>query len=305
MESRHFLLLIIFSLAFFCADAQDIIQKRSGEEIQAVVVDITPGVVKYRKFEKQDGPIYSIARGEVEQIRYESGKIIFFEEEVPAEDSPAGKDIPVHQKPSPTIGWHIGLGASDLYGDIMGHNIQFASALGAAFTLPAGRNNSIMAEVDLLSLGCGLDDFSYYESDSSLVEFSKLRQDMGYISLLLTDRYFFNSGRNYYLEGGFYASFLMNASISGEANITDTLGVVTSGTLEDTMLDLYKAYDLGLAAGLGGRIPLDKKNKWHLTAGARFYYGLTNIADFLPDYRESNIFGMVFVGVDIPTRSSD
>lgn len=305
MGSRYFLLLMLFCFTALFADAQDIIRKHSGEEIPAIVVDITPGVVKYRKFEKQIGPIYSIARSKVESILYESGKFIVFEDEAPAELPPAGNDFPVQQKPSPTIGWHIGLGASDLYGDIMGNSMQFATALGAAFTLPVGRNNALMLEADLLSLGCGLEDFSYYESDSSLVEFSKLRQDMGYISLLLSDRFFFNNGRNYYIEGGFYASFLMNASISGEASITDTLGVVTNGALEDTMLDLYKSYDLGLAAGLGGRIPLDKKNKWHLTAGARFYYGLTNIAEFLPDYSESNIYGMIFVGVDIPTRSSD
>jgi hypothetical protein len=59
---------------------------------------------------------------------------------------------------------------------------------------------------------------------------------------------------------------------------------------------------------MGGRIPLDKNNKWHLTAGVRFYYGLTNIADIqipgFESYSEYNIFGLVFVGVDIATRSS-
>ena len=312
MGTRIFLLLLIMVLAVVSAGAQDIIHKKTGEEVPAIVVDVSPGVIKYKKPEKPNGPVFSIAREQVDRIVYESGKVVYFaqEEDEEAEAEPSEKEeISKAGKTSPVLGWHLGMGASSIYGDIEGSKIQLASTLGATFTLPVGQNNSILLGLDILSLGCGLDDIDYTDpSDSSRIVLSKLREDLGYVSLLLMDRFFLNPNRNYYVEGGFYASFLMAGTITGEGVITDTLGMVTSGAIEETLVDIYKSYDIGLSIGFGGRIPLDKKNKWHLTAGARFYYGLTNIADIqipgFESYSESNIFGLVFIGVDIATKSS-
>jgi len=308
MNIRALLFLLIFFTGVFSAGAQDVIHKYTGETIEAVVTDISPGVIKYRKYDQQQGPVYSIAREQVEKIVYKSGKIITFEKSEPLEELPDSIMILNLSKPSPTFGWHIGLGGSNLYGDISGNKMQFASAIGASFTIPIGRTNTILLGADILSLGCKLDDMDYIRVDSVRVVITDANEDLAYISLLVMDRVFLNENRNYYLEGGAYGSFLTNASWSGSAEITDTLGVVTSGNFEEPLLEFYKLFDFGIAAGIGGRIPLDKKGKWHLTAGVRFYYGLSNIVDAsnltgFEDYSESNMFGLFFIGADIPTKT--
>ncbi len=308
MRIRALLFIFILFLTALSVQAQDVIHKYSGETIEAVVIDISPGVIKYKKYAQQNGPVFSIAREQVEKVVYENGKTITFEKSEPRKE-PLEKDPDLNPaKPSPTFGWHIGFGISNLYGDIEGGRMQLASAIGATFTLPVGRRNTIMFGADILSLGCRLEDIDITFDDGSRLVITDANEDLGYISLLVLDKYFFNENHNYFLEGGVYGSFLMNATAAGNAEITDTLGVVTSGAFEDRLDEFYKPYDIGLALGIGGRLPLDKNKKWHLSIGARFYYGLTNLVDAanlvgFDDYRESNIYGIVFVGVDIPTKS--
>lgn len=290
------------------AEGQDRIIKYDGETIEAIIVDIAPGVVKYRKYEQPQGPVFSVALSQVEKVVYEQGKTVVFSRPEQEKIQPGPEDRMVPQKPSPVFGWHIGFGASNLYGDISGNNIQLASAIGVSFSLPLGNNNFLMAEADVLSLGCRFDNMDITLNDGTRLVITEANEDLGYISLFVADHYFLNRDRNFFIEGGLYGSFLISATSSGNAEITDTAGIIISGAFDDDLLYFYKTYDFGLTAGLGGRIPLDKKGKWHLTALARFSYGLTNIADVgLPGfegYRESNIFGLIFVGVDIPTRPS-
>lgn len=302
--------LLIFCLLLalgFVSSAQDIIQKHTGETIEATIVDISPGVIKYTKFNDPQGPVYSISRDQVAQIIYADGRVRHLEKDEDLEKLPEESPPQEMIRPSPTFGWHIGIGASSIFGDIIGAKAKLASAVGVEFHIPFGKNNGVLLGADVLSLGCNIEDFSYVQDDGTRVEVTNATQDFGYISALVADRFFLNSNKNYYLEGGFYASFLMSAFFLGDAEVTDTTGLVTSGSFNDELYDFYKAYDLGLLAGFGGRIPLGESKKWHLVAGARFYYGLTNLWDFeFPaNYSESNIFGFVFVGVDIPTRTKD
>lgn len=307
MIFRVFLCISILLLACSQMDAQDIIHKHNGETIEAFIVDLSPGVIKYRKFDKPQGSIYSIARDQVEKIVYQNGKVVAFDEEEVKEE-PLDKDPEINiEKPSPTFGWHIGLGPGSLYGDIQLSKPKLVTDIGASFTLPMGRNNTLLLGANILSLGCGIEDHDFLDQDTSRWVITNSSEDLGYLGILVTDRYFLNSKHNYYIEGGGYASLLVNASIEGEAEITDINGMVISGVIEESLVEFYKAYDFGLVVGLGGRIPLDKINKWHLTVGARFYYGLTNIVEpnipGLEDYHESNIFGFFFVGADIPTKT--
>ena len=68
------LLLLTFSLltVFFC-NAQDIITKKSGEDIQSKILEIGQDEVKYKKFEFQEGPTYTLLKSEIFLIRYENG----------------------------------------------------------------------------------------------------------------------------------------------------------------------------------------------------------------------------------------
>ncbi len=76
-------LLIIALSAIFSAKAQDVIIKRTGDEIKAKITELGTETLKYKKWEKQDGADYVIKKSEVLMIRYEDGtKDIFPKESV-------------------------------------------------------------------------------------------------------------------------------------------------------------------------------------------------------------------------------
>ncbi len=69
--------LIAISLFFISlpntVSAQDIITLKSGEEISAKVTDIEQTVIRYRKFDNQTGPVYTVEKKDVFMIKYENG----------------------------------------------------------------------------------------------------------------------------------------------------------------------------------------------------------------------------------------
>jgi hypothetical protein len=75
---KQLFLLSTIVLCSMCANAQDIIIKKNGDEVKSKVVEITNDAIKYRKWENQDGPIYSIDKAEVFKIKYENGQNDFF-----------------------------------------------------------------------------------------------------------------------------------------------------------------------------------------------------------------------------------
>lgn len=310
MGNRILTFIILLLFAGLSAGAQDIILKKTGEEIKAIVVDVSPGVVKYKKFENQQGPIFAIAREQVDKIIYQSGKAQDFEEETPEPITPMSEEqAMMPAKASPILGFHMGFGASNLKGEITGSKTQLASTLGATFQFPVGNYFSFLLGIDLLSIGCGFEDIDYIDhTDSSRIVITNAREDLGYFSLILLPRVYLNKKRNFFVEGGVYGSVLFGATMSGEAEITYASGEVESGAFSDEINNFYKVFDFGVAAGGGGRIPIGKKGKWHITAGARMYWGLSNIIDTdipgFENYTEFNIYGLVFVGADLQLGKS-
>jgi len=73
---RYFVKLIAVILTLFtvvCANAQDIIIKKNGEEIQAKVEEVGTTEVKYRKFGNEASPLYAVLKSELFMIKYENG----------------------------------------------------------------------------------------------------------------------------------------------------------------------------------------------------------------------------------------
>lgn len=69
-------LLIIIALGFVkIADAQDVIVKKDGTTIESKVTKITSMEVEYKKWSNIDGPVYTIDKEEVAQIKYQNGDI--------------------------------------------------------------------------------------------------------------------------------------------------------------------------------------------------------------------------------------
>lgn len=72
-----FLLLLSAASALF---GQDIITKKDGTDIQARISEVGVNDVKYKKFNNQDGPSYTIAKSDILMITYENGERDVFAE---------------------------------------------------------------------------------------------------------------------------------------------------------------------------------------------------------------------------------
>ncbi len=73
MQTKLFytIFLLLSSLITFC---QDIIIKKDKTELKAKVIEIGDDKIKYKKWELQDGPLYSINKTEVFMIIYMNGQ---------------------------------------------------------------------------------------------------------------------------------------------------------------------------------------------------------------------------------------
>ena len=66
------IILIIFLLPIFTL-AQDNIVLKNGEDINAKILEINESVIKYKKYDNQEGPIYTILKKEIFFIKYPNG----------------------------------------------------------------------------------------------------------------------------------------------------------------------------------------------------------------------------------------
>jgi hypothetical protein len=76
--------LLLLFITFLQAHAQDVIVKNDKSEIKAKVLEIDDVNVKYKQWDFQDGPTYSVRKNEVFMILYKNGKRETFEQSAPA-----------------------------------------------------------------------------------------------------------------------------------------------------------------------------------------------------------------------------
>lgn len=75
------LLIIFLALApLVVCQAQDVLIKRNGDELEVKVQEITLEEVKYKRFDNLEGPIISVAKADVFMIKYENGTKELFKE---------------------------------------------------------------------------------------------------------------------------------------------------------------------------------------------------------------------------------
>jgi len=82
---KHSLLSLLTFLLTNVLWGQDTIIMRNGEEVRAKVQEISATEIKYKKFDNQNGPLYSVFKTEVFVIKYENGNKDVFSS---SEDSP-------------------------------------------------------------------------------------------------------------------------------------------------------------------------------------------------------------------------
>ncbi len=90
------LLIVSFTLLVHFSIAQDVIVMKNGDELNAVVLEVGTESVKYKKYDNQQGPTYSIDKADVFMIRYENGSKDVFntQKEEPKKDEPDARPFP-------------------------------------------------------------------------------------------------------------------------------------------------------------------------------------------------------------------
>jgi len=79
---KKVILILVAVIGFgFIANAQDVILKKDGSEIEAKVLEITDQQIKYKNFDFQDGPVRNINISEVFVIIYQNGQKEVFNKE--------------------------------------------------------------------------------------------------------------------------------------------------------------------------------------------------------------------------------
>jgi hypothetical protein len=60
-------------MSVLSASAQDVLVKKSGEEIKVKVIEVGIHEIKYKMFDNPDGPVFVMKKDELLKIRYENG----------------------------------------------------------------------------------------------------------------------------------------------------------------------------------------------------------------------------------------
>ncbi|OFX88722.1 MAG: hypothetical protein A2W99_04440 [Bacteroidetes bacterium GWF2_33_16] len=80
MKSKLLLLTLLFFGLCNSIFAQDILLLKNGDELKVIVSEVSLDVIKYKKFENPDGPLYLIEKEKVAMITYKNGSKDVFSE---------------------------------------------------------------------------------------------------------------------------------------------------------------------------------------------------------------------------------
>lgn len=71
---KKLLLILVIITSSLTATAQDVIVKKDGSTILSKVVEIRTTEIKYKKWNNQNGPMYTVDKNDVQIINYENGE---------------------------------------------------------------------------------------------------------------------------------------------------------------------------------------------------------------------------------------
>lgn len=86
---RKLLLTLILALsASVYASAHDVIVKLNGEQIQAMVIEVSDSTVKFKRMDDPNGPVYVFNTSDIQYISYENGRVEVYNEARPEPKEP-------------------------------------------------------------------------------------------------------------------------------------------------------------------------------------------------------------------------
>lgn len=90
---KNITFLIITFLTINNCFSQDIITKKSGDDIKAKILEVGISEIKYKNFDNQDGPTYSLLKQDILIIRYQNGTKDIFNQETFASNSLSNNEL--------------------------------------------------------------------------------------------------------------------------------------------------------------------------------------------------------------------
>ncbi len=206
--------------------------------------------------------------------------------------------------PSPLVEVWGGMGLSSITGNIASSKFRLTGLFGAGFTMPLTQQNHLHFEGAYSFQGFNYKATSFQVDDTTSVNLEESDQRMNYFILTVQDKYFIDKKRTYYVNGGFYLSYLSHARFQANYELKVEGQPDEHREIDDGNKDDFTGVDFGLTAGVGVR--LGNKALSNFTIEARMTYGLVNIAKESPasnDPSARNIYGVLKLGIDIPVRN--
>ena len=79
---NKFYLLVVLVISSVFANAQDKIYLKSGDNIEAKILEVNVDNVKYKKFSNLEGPTFTIEKSDIQMVVYQNGESQIFKESV-------------------------------------------------------------------------------------------------------------------------------------------------------------------------------------------------------------------------------
>lgn len=85
MKTKITLILSFILISFLSSFSQDILVYKNGDEVKAKVLEVNTADVKYKKWENQSGPTYTVLKSELFMVKYQNGEKDVFKNETPTQ----------------------------------------------------------------------------------------------------------------------------------------------------------------------------------------------------------------------------
>ena len=247
--------------------AQDVITKKSGEDIKAKVLEVTTTEIKFKKSEMPDSPIFSLLKSDVLIVRYENGTKDIFNE-LPIKESPKVIVAEPKQKKTPkdnsikgnrtSLGVKVGVNYSNLvksfYKPIVAYHV------GGFLEYKFSQIISIQPELQFSAQGFKIED-ELRQNFDDIPTFFSTTTNLNYINVPILAK--FNINKTLNIVAGPQVGCLVYAKNEGKD--------VTSS---------YNTFDFGVNFGVG--VSLNK-----VIIDLRYNIGLSDVSKYITSVKNS------------------
>lgn len=95
---KKIIFFLITAVMSLCAFAQDVIITKESKKIDAKILEVTKSEIKYKEFDYQDGPTFTLGVEDINSIIYANGKVVLYSPDKADEEPQKAKQEPIAQE---------------------------------------------------------------------------------------------------------------------------------------------------------------------------------------------------------------